>query len=92
VARISATRVPGGPEAGSDLLGGLKWTAAKGILDDPELVGDGGGPGLFAAGGGGCFIDEAGEGGGDGDGVGGLVLGAEPANEAGCLFGAALGV
>jgi len=40
----------------------------------------------------GSFFDEAGEGGGGGDVVGRLVLGAEPADEAGGFFGAAFGV
>jgi len=73
------------------LLWGLRRGGSHGILDDAELVGDGGGPGLLAAGGG-RFLDEAFERSGCGDVVGGLVFGTQPPDEPRGLLGSAFGV
>jgi hypothetical protein len=83
----------GGFETRRNLLRRLKWSGAESVLDRANLVREVCGPGLLAACGGVHFGgDEAAERGLDGEGVGGLKVGAEPADEAGGFFGAALGV
>jgi hypothetical protein len=83
----------GGAEVAGDLGRVLRGAGAESFLDGSDLIGEGRGAGLLAARdfgfGGGCEADELG---GDGDGVGGLVFGAEPADEALGFLGAAVGV
>ena len=73
--------------------GGPGPGGAHGFLEEADLLGEGGRPRLFAAGCGcGFGFNEAGERGGNGDGMGGLVFAPKPADKAGGLFGAVLGI
>ena len=80
-------------EPGGDLGWVLLALSTKRVTHGAYLVGKGCGPRLFAAGGDGCLgVYKAGERGGDGDGIGSLILGAEPAHQTGRFFRTAFDV
>ena len=78
---------------GGDLLDILHGGSPKRIFNGADLIGKGGRPGLFAAGGGWSFDgSHARQRGLDKQFVGRLELGTQPADEACAFFGAALGI